>query len=269
MQTTPRSGSASVRFWDRLTWAWGRLLTCFAAGQVKLKHYPRSRRGSVVVPGSSLRPPAVRYLACPLCVLGVVLEPDRPRPEGSVRIEDKPRKPCKTRASGTGTGLATEVPAMDSDSVVLIVDRDAAYGHALAVVLRRQGQRVKVVRTRTQALLAAERGAYDIAIVDLFVGGGGAELARDLSRHVPRVFLSLGARLPPDELLEAVLGFPVHRKAVLPDLFKVPGASSNGRASGARRPGSPPLVLAANELFPAPPARVRGRARRLPRPGLH
>lgn len=157
---------------------------------------------------------------------------------------------------------------MGSYSAVLIVDRDVAYGRALAVVLRRQGQRVKVVRTRAQALAAADREDYDVAVVDLFVGGGGAELARELCRRVPRVFLSLGAGLPPDELLEAVLGFPVHRKAVVPGLFKVPAASSNGKASGAKRPGSPQLLLAATELFPGPPARVRGRGRRPPRAGL-
>jgi DNA-binding response OmpR family regulator len=101
----------------------------------------------------------------------------------------------------------------------LLVESDEGCGRSLAVVLRRQGNRVHVARTRAQALQAARRRPYDLAVVDLFLRGGGAELARDLARSVPRLYLSFGARLQEDELLEAALGFPVLRKSALPGLF--------------------------------------------------
>jgi len=88
-------------------------------------------------------------------------------------------------------------------SMILLVDQDAACGRTLSVVLRRQGHRVHVARTRGRALAAARRQAFDLAIVDLFVEGGGAELARELSRHVPRLLLTLGMGLKQDEVLEA------------------------------------------------------------------
>jgi hypothetical protein len=51
------------------------------------------------------------------------------------------------------------------------------------------------------------------------VKGGGVGLARRLTRRIPRVYLSVGARLLTDELLEAAIGFPVLRKRDLPGLF--------------------------------------------------
>jgi DNA-binding response OmpR family regulator len=116
---------------------------------------------------------------------------------------------------------------------ILLVESDEGCSRSLAVVLRRQGDRVHVARTRTQALQAARRRPYDLAVVDLFLRGGGAELARDLARSVPKLYLSLGARLAQDEILEAALGFPVCRKAALPGLLR-----SNG-AGAARRNGRP------------------------------
>ena len=118
---------------------------------------------------------------------------------------------------------------MRAGESVLVVDSDAAYGRALAVLLRRGGVRVRVVRTRAQALLAVRKDRFDLAVVDLLLGGGGVELARELSRRVPRLLLSLGARMGRDELLEAALGFPVHRKAVLPSLLRLSDASPPGR----------------------------------------
>jgi DNA-binding response OmpR family regulator len=106
---------------------------------------------------------------------------------------------------------------------VLVVDSDAEYGHALAVLLRRDGVRVRLARTRGQALQAVRRARFDLAVVDLFLGGGGVELARALSRRVPRLLLSLGASLAQDEILEAALGFPVRRKVALPSLLGLAG----------------------------------------------
>ena len=146
---------------------------------------------------------------------------------------------------------------------VLLVDPDALYGRAMASVLRRQRDLVRVVRTRSQALQEVRRRTYDLAIVDLFVGGGGAELARELSRSVPRLLLSLGAGLGREEMLEAALGFPVCRKRGLPALLRGRGASSNGRGSGVRPRVSVPPFPDAIE-----PARARcGRARRRHRRG--
>jgi DNA-binding response OmpR family regulator len=112
---------------------------------------------------------------------------------------------------------------MRSERSVLVVDADAEYGHALAVLLRRDGVRVRLARTRGQALLAARRARFDLAVVDLFLGGGGVELARALSRRVPRLLLSLGASMAHDEILEAALGFPVRRKVALPSLLGLAG----------------------------------------------
>src|SRR5262245_53582959 len=94
---------------------------------------------------------------------------------------------------------------MRRSRTVLVVESDARYGRARAVLLRREGDHVQLVRTSSQALLAARRRKYDLAIVDLFVSGGGAELARSLSRYVPRLLLALGARMTRDEILEAAL----------------------------------------------------------------
>ncbi len=151
---------------------------------------------------------------------------------------------------------------MDSGQNILLVDGDTAYGTALAVVLRQQGNHVHVAHTRSQALQASRRGAFDVAVVDLFVRGGGAELARVLSRRVPRLVLSLGARLSRRELLEAALGFPVLRKTDLPGLLRGRGASSSGTASAARRPGSRRPSRAASAPAPALCGPRRGRARR-------
>jgi CheY-like chemotaxis protein len=105
---------------------------------------------------------------------------------------------------------------------ILLVESDEGCGKSLAVVRRRHGDRVHVARTRAQALQAARRRPYDLAVVDLFLRGGGAELARDLARSVPRLYLSFGARLEEGEILEAALGFPVLRKAALPGLLRTP-----------------------------------------------
>jgi DNA-binding response OmpR family regulator len=96
---------------------------------------------------------------------------------------------------------------------ILLVEPDAACGRALAEVLRRGGDRVRLVRTGSQALLAADREEYDLAVVDLLVRGGGVELARKLAGRVRRLYLAVGARLLGEELIETALGFPVLRKA--------------------------------------------------------
>jgi CheY-like chemotaxis protein len=113
---------------------------------------------------------------------------------------------------------------------ILLVEPDAVCGRALSAVLRRRGDQVDVVRTRGHALRAARRRGYDLAVVDLLVRGGGVELARSLSRRVGRLYLSVGARLMPRELIEAALGFPVLRKSRLP--------SALGRPRRLRAPAS-------------------------------
>jgi DNA-binding response OmpR family regulator len=105
---------------------------------------------------------------------------------------------------------------MHSRSSVLVVDGDRDYARALALLLRRQGHRVRVVRTRTQALHASAQQRYDLAIVDLFLRGGGGDLARVLSSRVGKLLLSLAPRMAEAEILEAALGFPVLQKATLP-----------------------------------------------------
>jgi len=51
------------------------------------------------------------------------------------------------------------------------------------------------------------------------VPGGGVDLGRELSRSIPRLYLSVGARLLPEEIVEVALGFPVLRKAAVADLL--------------------------------------------------
>jgi len=97
---------------------------------------------------------------------------------------------------------------------VLVVDGDRACALAMAMVLRRRGDSVTLASSRRAALLAARRSRYDLALVDLLIGGsGGPDLARLLARRVGRLVLTVGARLRPDEVLEAVLGFPVRSKS--------------------------------------------------------
>jgi len=103
-------------------------------------------------------------------------------------------------------------PARD----ILLVDSDDLCGGTLARLLRRDGDRVRLVRTSRAALSAAQREDYDLAVVDLLLKGGGVDLARRLMTRVPRVYLSVGARLLTDELIEAAIGFPVIRKSELP-----------------------------------------------------
>jgi CheY-like chemotaxis protein len=98
---------------------------------------------------------------------------------------------------------------------ILLVESDAACGQALARLVRRGGDRVRLVRTPRAAVIAARREGYDAAVVDLFVSGGGVDLARRLTRRIPRVYLSVGPRLLADELVEAAVGFPVLRKTAL------------------------------------------------------
>jgi CheY-like chemotaxis protein len=123
---------------------------------------------------------------------------------------------------------------------VLIVDQDAHYGRALSKVLKSQGDDVRLATTAAGALKAVRERRYDLAIVDVLQEGGGAELARSLSRRVRRLVLSVGASMEGDELLETALGFPVRRKATLPQLLgpAPPPDSETGqppRRSPARR----------------------------------
>ena len=99
---------------------------------------------------------------------------------------------------------------------ILLVESDASCGGALARLIRRGGDRVRLVRTTRAALGAVQREPYDLAVVDLLVKGGGLDLARRLTSRVPRIYLSVGARLFGDELIEAALGFPVLRKGDVP-----------------------------------------------------
>jgi DNA-binding response OmpR family regulator len=102
---------------------------------------------------------------------------------------------------------------------ILLVESDAGCGQALARLVRRWGDRISVLRTPGAAVAAAQREGYVLAVADLFVKGGGVALARRLTRRVPHVYLSVGARLLTEELLEAAIGFPVIRKRVLPNLI--------------------------------------------------
>ena len=116
---------------------------------------------------------------------------------------------------------------MPPSRAILLVEPDVACGRALAEVLRRGGDRVRVVQTGAQAVQAAARQSYDLAVVDLLIRGGGVELARKLARRVPRLYLSVGVRLLGDEILETALGFPVVRKARVHALARSRGPRSN------------------------------------------
>ncbi len=114
--------------------------------------------------------------------------------------------------------MAVALPAgMTPPRTVLLVESDVRCGQALARLLRRNGHRVRLVRTARAAAAAVEREAFDLAVVDLVLPGGGVDLGRTLSRRVPRLYLSVGPRLLPEEIVEMALGFPVLRKASVPD----------------------------------------------------
>jgi CheY-like chemotaxis protein len=123
-------------------------------------------------------------------------------------------------------------------SSILLVDGDAQCGRALAALLRRQGHVVRLVGSSARALQAVRRDEYELAIVDLFVDGGGLELARALGQRVGKLLLSVGAPLADGEILQAAFGFSVHRKVELPHLFRGQGAASNGGASAGKSAGS-------------------------------
>jgi len=108
---------------------------------------------------------------------------------------------------------------MTASRSILLVESDARCGQTLARLLRRNGHQVRLVRTARTATAAAGREAFDLAIVDLLVPGGGADLGRELSRSIPRLYLSVGARLLPEEIVEVALGFPVLRKSAVPELL--------------------------------------------------
>jgi len=118
-----------------------------------------------------------------------------------------------------GTGLAN-LRGVSRTRTVLIVDRDAHYGRALSKLLRSQGDEVRLATTAAGAQRAVRERRFDLAIVDVLQEGGGAELARSLARRVGRLVLSVGASLDHDQLLETALGFPVRRKALLPELLR-------------------------------------------------
>lgn len=122
-----------------------------------------------------------------------------------------------------GTPVAS-AQGMTPGRTILLVESDTRCGRALALLLRRNGHRVRFVRTARAAAAAAEREAFDLAVVDLLLPGGGHDLGRRLSRRVPRLYLSVGARLLPEEIVEMALGFPVLRKATVPKLV---GARAN------------------------------------------
>jgi DNA-binding response OmpR family regulator len=119
---------------------------------------------------------------------------------------------------------------MRSSPSVLVVDADRDWGHALALLLRREGHRVRVVRTRHQALQACRKERYDVAVVDLFLQGGGAEVGTALGSRVGTLLLSLASRMAPSEVREAARGFPVVRKATLPGSLKVRRAAPRARS---------------------------------------
>lgn len=142
---------------------------------------------------------------------------------------------------------------------VLLVEPDPECGKAMSRVLRRRGHLVRLARTARAATSAAARGTFDMAVVDLLVPGGGVELARRLSRRVPRLYLSVGARLLPGEIVEAAVGFPVLRKAAVPRLVGGPAPSFARR----RRASSPSVAKRPSARAPARDAEGRdARARR-------
>jgi CheY-like chemotaxis protein len=132
---------------------------------------------------------------------------------------------------------------MPPTRAILLVEPDPACGRALAEVLRQGGDRVRVVRTAGQAIRAASREPYDLAVVDLLLRSGGVELARKLARRVGRLYLSVGARLFSEEIIETALGFPVLRKARVSALVsmarrsdvRVPGVRKRAADAGRRR----------------------------------
>lgn len=158
--------------------------------------------------------------------------PASPRPIPGQRPPSSMQALCCQRRVG-GTGVAS-VRVVRPARRVLLVESDAGCGQALARLVRRSGDQVRLVRTPGAAVAAAQRESFDLAVVDLLVQGGGVDLARRLTPRVSRVYLSVGARLLTDELLEAAIGFPVLRKRELPGVI-----GSSGSDQRARRPGSP------------------------------
>ena len=65
------------------------------------------------------------------------------------------------------------------------------------------------------------------------------DLARRLTRRVSHVYLTVGARLLTDELLEAAIGFPVLRKRDLTQATALQRAGGPGRGGDPRHTKAP------------------------------
>jgi CheY-like chemotaxis protein len=108
------------------------------------------------------------------------------------------------------------------DMRLLLVEPDAAHGRVQARLLARLGYAVRLVHTRQAALRAIRQGRYGVAVVDLFLPGGGPQLARALAPRVRRLVLSVGPEIGRAESLRAARGFPVHRKRALTRVLLIP-----------------------------------------------
>jgi len=144
---------------------------------------------------------------------------------------------------------------------VLLVDRDAHCGRILAAVMRRRGDEVHLVRGRGAALRLARQIPFDLAIVDVFVEGGGPELVRELQRWLPEVILSLGTVPGDDDFLDAGARF-ARRASPRWGALKDPAGASSGGACVARFPGSRPPFPASSVPVPALVLPAGGRSRR-------
>jgi CheY-like chemotaxis protein len=115
---------------------------------------------------------------------------------------------------------------------LLLVEPDPFSGRVQARVLTRLGYAVHLVHTRAAALKAVRATGYDVGVIDLFLRGGGPELARALARRVPRLLLSVGPALGQAAVLHAAAGFPVHRKLALTRALRPSRPARQRRLSG-------------------------------------
>ena len=109
-----------------------------------------------------------------------------------------------------------------ADIRLLLVEPDAALGRVQARLLTRLGYAVRLVQTRQAALRAIRRERYAVAVVDLFLPGGGPQLARALAPRVRRLVLGVGPHLARSEAVRMAGGFAVHRKRALTRVLLIP-----------------------------------------------
>lgn len=163
-----------------------------------------------------------------------------------------------TSASGTGGAVLEPEPR-----TILVVDDEPAITDAIAYTLRKEGYRVEIAATGTEAIAAARRLRPDAIVLDVMLPGvDGLQVCRTLRAEstVPILLLSakgeeidrvVGLELGADDYLGKPFAMRELLARVRAMLRRVQMMSGSPGSTPARadetRPGSPPVTLPPEE----------------------